>query len=242
MYSSLFRLLKNRFGKDKEFYAYLRKTLGFVPRKFELYKLAFIHKSASQRVRNGSDTNNERLEYLGDAVLDAIVADYIFTVFPYEDEGFLTKLRAKIVNRTQLDYLADKIEMHRFMQSQVANGRSNHIYGNAFEALIGAAYLDRGYNMTKKFFLYRLLESHIDLNKLVNTETDYKSRIIEWSQKNKKEIDFQIEEKEIEESHTPIFVSTVMIDEEIIGEGSGNSKKEASQKAARQALKNVKQK
>jgi len=237
--SSIFTRIKYRYSKDNAFYKYLKNVLGFTPKKIELYRIAFIHKSASLRLTDGSWINNERLEYLGDAVLDAIVADYLFNIFPEKDEGFLTKMRSKLVNRVQLDMLADKIRLKDFIVSQTHNVKNKHIYGNAFEALIGAAYLDRGYDITKRFFLIRLLNKYIDLRALENTETDYKSRVIEWGQKYKIKIDFAVEELFDSATKSNFFYATVLRNGDVIGEGKGSSKKEASQYASRQALKQL---
>jgi ribonuclease-3 len=156
-----------------------------------LYRLAFIPKSALHKNPSGDHLNNERLEYLGDAVLDTIVADLLFLRFPDADEGFMTKLRSRIVKRKNLDLLATKIELPVFINSgDSISSKPKHIYGNALEALIGAIYLDRGYRHTKKFFERKILKRHIDLGQLVQKDPDYKSRIIEWSQKNRVEIKF----------------------------------------------------
>jgi len=177
------------------------------------------------------------LEYLGDAVLDSIVADYLFREFPDADEGFLTKVRARIVKRKHLDYLAQQIQLPSMIRSQLLPGnKSKHIYGNALEALVGAIYLDRGYRKARKFFLKKLLEKHIDLNLLIKKDPDYKSRIIEWAQKNKIEVRFQSMEEHASEQKFPSFVSTISLNGENKGTGRGSAKKEAEQRAARQAM------
>jgi ribonuclease-3 len=214
--------------------------LGFFPRKLFLYRLAFLPKSALQTNRSGDHLNNERLEYLGDAVLDTIVADLLFLRFPDADEGFMTKLRSRIVKRKNLDLLATKIEIPAFINSGDSNSsQPKHIYGNALEALIGAIYLDRGYRLTKKFFERKILKKYIDLGQIVQKDPDYKSRIIEWSQKKRVEIKFVSKEEHLPGNKVPTFVSFILMNEEERGVGRGDSKKEAEQRAARAAMKNI---
>ena len=226
--------------KNQRFYWDLVRMLGFLPRKLSLYRLAFIPKSALQKNPSGDHLNNERLEYLGDAVLDTIVADLLFLRFPDADEGFMTKLRSRIVKRKNLDLLATKIELPVFINSgDSISSKPKHIYGNALEALIGAIYLDRGYRHTKKFFEKKILKRHIDLGQLVQKDPDYKSRIIEWSQKNRVEIKFVSKEEHLPGNKVPTFVSFILMNEEERGMGRGDSKKEAEQRAARAAMKNI---
>jgi ribonuclease III len=223
--------------KERRFYFQLRKMLGFLPRNIYLYRLAFLPKSANVNTPHVALINNERLEYLGDAVLDSIVADYLFRKFPDADEGFMTKVRARIVKRKHLDYLAQQIQIPSMIRIELLPGnKSKHIYGNALEALVGAIYLDRGYRHARKFFLKKLLEKHIDLNLLVRKDPDYKSRIIEWAQKNKIEVQFQSLEEHASGQKSPSFVSTISLNGENKGTGRGGVKKEAEQRAAREAM------
>lgn len=211
--------------------------LGFLPRNSSLYRLAFLPKSAQQKNPSGNHLNNERLEYLGDAVLDAIVADHLFNSYPEGDEGLMTKLRARIVKRKNLDYLATKIGIPAFINPGFNTGtKSKHIYGNALEALIGAIYLDKGYRAARKFFERKILEKHIDLLKVAQKDPDYKSRIIEWTQKNKVEVSFQSKEEHLSGSKAPSFVSMILLNGVEKGTGRGDSKKEAEQQAAKEAL------
>jgi ribonuclease-3 len=181
--------------------------------------------------------NNERLEYLGDAVLDAIVADYLFNRFPEQDEGFMSQLRARIVKRKNLDYLAGKMGLPAMVHPVITTGnKSKHLYGNALEALIGAVYLDRGYNTAKHFFIKKIIRKHIDLVQLVKKDSDYKSRIIEWAQKNRLEVIFESKEEQLSTGKFPSFISTILLKGERKGTGRGASKKEAEQQAAREAL------
>jgi ribonuclease-3 len=214
--------------------------LGFLPGNISLYRLAFIPKSAQKKQASGNHLNNERLEYLGDAVLDAIVADHLFKRYPDGDEGFLTKLRARIVKRKTLDYLATKIGIPTLISAGINAGTSSkHIYGNALEALIGAIYLDRGYRAARKFFEKKVLSKHMDLMQLATKDPDYKSRIIEWTQKNRVEITFESKEEHLPGNKAPSFVSIVRLNEEEKGTGRGESKKEAEQQAAKAALNKI---
>ncbi len=188
---------------------------------------------------SGLIINNERLEFLGDAILDAVVAEYLYLKFPDKKEGFLTQNRSKIVNGDNLGELAMKLGLDNLVISYASNyTRNKHILGDAFEALIGAMYLDHGYKAVKKFVFKQLLNKHIDLTKVVKTESNFKSRLIEWAQKEKKELFFDTRPEG--NSAVPEFISEVKIGEEIIASGAGLSKKEAEQNAAKKALKELK--
>ncbi len=205
----------------------------------DLYELAFIHRSASIK-KDGYSLNNERLEFLGDAILGAIIADLLYKYFPASDEGFLTQTRAKIVSRESLNSLAIKIGLEKQMIANVNLNNNKHIYGDAFEALIGAIYLDQGYATTHRFIENKIFREHINIEKVVTLETNFKSKLIEWSQKNKVEVVFNTYEKGVDEKqHLPLFVSEVEVDSEVKGRGIGTSKKESQQKAAHEALKQL---
>lgn len=220
----------------KEFYSFLRNFLGFRPSNMQLYERAFIHKSASLFDSRGNSINNERLEYLGDAILGAVIADYLYNRFPQRDEGFLTQMRSKLVNRSFLTQLTQQTGIHKFVEAKTnANSASSNIYGNAFEALIGAVYLDKGYTPTKKFISSKLIKQYIDLEHIENLNTNYKSQLIEWAQKNKHSINFLT--REDENSQNLQFITQVFVDNKTIGEGIGSSKKESQQNAAKNALK-----
>ena len=236
MLKSVIRSEKFELTPDKNLKKNLKRILGFVPRNYKYYQLAFIHKSASQAVFKNIRVNNERLEFLGDAILDSLIAEYLFHKFPDKDEGFLTQMRSKIVNRDNLNVIAIKLGISNLVISKTANENHRSIFGDALEALVGALYLDKGYNSTKKIVLERIIQNHINLNKLIETEKDFKSRIIEWAQKNRKSINFTSYEETEEPSGNPTFVAHLIIGDEICGRGSGNSKKEAEQNAARQAI------
>jgi ribonuclease-3 len=217
--------------------------LGFLPLNLSIYKLAFLPKSAMVNYPRAASINNERLEYLGDAVLNTIVADYLFRKFPDCDEGFMTKVRARIVKRKNLDYLADQIRIPAMIRYGVLPGnKSKHIYGNMLEALVGAIYLDRGYKFARKFFLSKILDKHIDLNLLVNKDPDYKSRIIEWAQKNRVEVAFKSLEEHASGQKSLAFISTISLNGEEKGTGRGSTKKGAEQRAAMEAMNSIQEK
>ncbi len=218
------------------------RILGFLPGKQRLYEIAFIHKSASTTCKNGQLINNERLEYLGDAILDAVISDYLYTRFPDKDEGFLTQLRAKLVKRKMLNKLASNLGISALLVSRTNSDQSKiNLLGNAFEALIGAIYLDKGYVRTKKYVIRKVLKQYVDLERLAGKESDFKSRIIEWAQKNKQEISFISEEETTEGSHEIHYNSQVLLENKELGAGQGHSKKDAEQKAAEEALNNINQ-
>ncbi len=227
---------KNSLLPDKKFLGLLKNIIGYKPAKKEIYRLAFIHKSGSYLVSKKIPINNERLEFLGDSILDAIIAEHLFHNYPLEDEGFLTQMRSKIVNRDNLNFLAVKLGISNLVVARITNDNHKSIYGDALEALIGAIYLDKGFKKTRKIVIERIIKNHVNLTKLQETEVDFKSRIIEWGQKNRKEVNFSSFEEPNEEDKSPLFVSHLLIVDEIAGRGIGSSKKEAEQNAARQAI------
>ena len=242
MINSLYQLVRTFFSTNRKFYLSLVGILGFLPGKIRLYEIAFIHRSASTTCKNGYQINNERLEFLGDAILDAIIAEYLYTRFPEEDEGFLTQVRSKIVKRKQLNKIAYTLDISPFLVSNTNAKQSQvNLLGNAFEALIGAIYLDKGYRCTRKFVTRKILRKHLNVERLARKESDFKSRIIEWAQKNKKEISFVSQEESKPDSHETYFLSNVMLVDKKLGAGTGHSKKDAEQKAAEEALENIPQ-
>jgi len=212
---------------------------GFLPGNLDLYELSITHKSACINLTDGISINNERLEYLGDAILDAIIADYLYLQFPERGEGFLTQLRSKIVKRKELNRLSYNLGLSPLI---ITNSRQNqekvNILGNALEALIGAIYLDKGYYRTRKFVIVRILDKYLDLERLARKESDFKSRIIEWAQKNKQEISFLNQER-TDGNHETYFISRVVLNDEELGSGTGHSKKDAEQQAAEEALEKI---
>jgi len=239
---SLFRRKKNgTYLLDKrEFSTRLKKILGFRPGKLELYEIAFIHRSATFILPNGKKVNNERLEYLGDAVLDAILSDYLFEKFPDANEGLLTKIRSRVVNRDVLNQLAVSIGINKILISKVNSHLTKNLYGDAFEALIGSVFLDKGFKKTKQLFIKNVLNKYLDLQQIVNTESDYKSLVFEWVQKHKSNLMFTYNEEYDFNLKKSVFSTILLIDREEYGEGHGSSKKEAEQEAAQQAWKRLK--
>lgn len=225
----------------KEFYLFLKDLLGFYPVNLKLYDLAFIHKSASVYDSQGNMVNNERLEFLGDAILGAIIADFLYNRFPQQDEGFLTKNRSKLVNRTFLTRLTFDMGLNVYIDSNTTNNMDkSHIYGDALEALIGAIYLDTDYQTTKYFVTKKILLQFVNLNEVEQKDSNFKSQLIEWSQKNKKEIKFEtIEKPATAKTKQPQFVAKVIVENKELGTGTGTSKKEAHQNAARETLKQL---
>ena len=211
--------------------------LGFVPGNLSLYRLAFRHKSVATNVKKGVKNSNERLEFLGDAVLGSVVAEVLFKLYPYEDEGFLTELRSKIVNRVNLNQLARKLGFEQLIQydnRMVNSARQGSLLGDAFEALIGAIYLDKGYDFTKNFLINHIIKSHIDIRRLEQTETNFKSKLIEWCQRHGKDITFEMIENQEGES-SKLFTVQASIDGEIMGQGKEFNKKNAEKLAAEKA-------
>ncbi len=239
MQNSVLRKDKSIFRPDKKLKKQLRHILGFKPRRYDLYKLALIHKSASGSYSKDHDIHNERLEFLGDAILDSIIAENIYINFPDKDEGFLTQLRSKIVNRDTLKDIALKMGIGNIVIARLTKDNHKALFGDALEALIGAIYLDRGYKKARKFILDRILSHHFNLEILSETEIDFKSRIIEWGQKNKKDINFTCQEQANGDNKIPVFVSHLLVFDDIVGMGMGKSKKEAEQNAARQATQSI---
>ena len=222
----------------KEFYLFLKNLIGFYPGNLKIYDLAFIHRSASISDSQGNFINNERLEYLGDAILGAVIADFLYNRFPQEDEGFLTKMRSKLVNRDFLTKLTFEMGLNDFIESNTKSTLDkSHIYGDVLEALIGSIYLDKDYQTAKFFITKRILSQYVNLNEIEQVDKNFKSQLIEWSQKNKREVKFETTEEEPEQNKKPIFTATVEIDGVIIGKGFGTTKKEAQQNAARETIK-----
>lgn len=231
------RLLKN---KGKEPYLSVYKIVGFYPDNIRLYEQAFMHKSSSIEANDGRWLNNERLEFLGDAILDSIIADILYKHFPNKREGFLTNTRSKIVQRETLNRIAIELGIDKMIRySARLNTHNNHINGNALEALIGAIYLDQGYRCCFRFIKDVIIGQHIDLEKIARKEVNFKSSLIEWSQKNKIEITFDLIESFMDNDGNPVFQTAVSVGEKQIGIGIGYSKKESQQNAAKMAVKKL---
>lgn len=220
---------------DKKFYDDIKDILGFPPDNLDIYKLAIIHRSASLFLNKGQRVDNERLEYLGDAILDAIVADFLFAEFPNSNEGFLTKMRAKIVSRGNLNQLAVNLGIPRLVK--VGNGvlvQQKYIYGNALEAIVGAMFIDKGFKFTSEVVVNNILGQHIDLIALQVTEHDYKSRVLEIAQKLRVTAKFDTHDyvSQTDTHAVPSFESVLLWNNIEVSRGIGQSKKEAEQQAA----------
>ena len=229
------------FHKDRESYFCFYKILGFFPRNIRFYEQALLHKSTSIRSEKGRPLNNERLEFLGDAILDAIVGDIVYKHFEGRREGFLTNTRSKIVQRETLNKLAVEIGLDKLVKySTRSSSHNSYMYGNAFEAFIGAIYLDQGYERCKQFMEKKILKNYIDLDKMSRKEVNFKSKRIEWSQKTKMEVSFELIEQFLDQDYNPMFHTEVRIESLSAGTGTGYSKKESQQNAAQMALKKIK--
>ncbi len=232
--------IKLLISPNKKFYLLIQSHLKITPNHIKFYEIAFLHRSASIVFSDGTLVNNERLEFLGDAILDAVIADYLFKKFPRKKEGFLTQMRSKIVKRSHLDILARNLGIDYLIVSNTShNANAKYMYGDAFEALIGAIYMDKGFDKTRKYIVNYILKNFVNLNELIEKETDFKSRIIEWGQKNKVILIFESVEEYTQFERAPSFVSHIKISSQIIGEGVGKSKKESEQNASEQAFNNV---
>ena len=225
-----------------EFAAGLRKIIGFRTFNLRIYEVAFIHRSASFTLPDGQRINNERLEFLGDSVLDAILSDYLFEKFPEANEGFLTKIRSRIVNREILNQLAISMGIDKILVSNISSSHTTrNLYGDALEALIGALFLDKGFKKTKNLFIKRVFNKYLNLQTIVGTDTDYKSLVFEWIQKHKTNLTFNHKEEYDYKQKKSVFSATLMINDEEFGTGTGASKKEAEQEAAGKAWIKIKE-
>ena len=245
MLNNKFGNLKDRvrllFRKDKESYLCFYRMLGFYPRDIRIYEQALLHKSSSVKSDKGRLLNNERLEFLGDAILDAVVGDIVYQRFDGKREGFLTNTRSKIVSRESLNHLAEQIGLLKLIKFNTRQSAHNsYMGGNAFEALVGAIYLDRGYEYCKFFMEHRIIGHYLDLNKVSRKEVNFKSKLIEWTQKNKVEIVFDLVSQACDEFNSPVFESEIVIEGIHACKGKGYSKKESQQMAAHETLNKIK--
>ena len=230
------------FRRDRRLYRSFYDILGFYPRKIELYRQALTHKSMSVKEGGGRLSNNERLEYLGDAILDAVVGDILYNHFQGKREGFLTSVRSRVVQRETLGYLADEMGLTDLIRSNLmGRTHNNYMAGNAFEALVGAVYLDRGYEYCKWFVRNRILGKYINLDRIAYKESNFKSRLLEWCQKYHVNAEFELlEESKEEGTMSPLFLTRVLISGMECGRGIGYSKKESHQQSAKEALTKLK--
>lgn len=235
----MFSYFRALFSPDKELVIQIRNIFGFYPVNISLYTLALRHKSAPQKNGHGVKISNERLEFLGDAILDAIVADYLFKRFPYKDEGFLTQMRSKIVSRNHLNKLALKLGFNHLIKSTPdQNFHNKSMLGDAFEAFVGALYLDKGYAKAERLIVNHILRMHVDIEELMNQDTNYKSKLIEWAQHYKRPIEFNVVE-EIGSGYNKQYIIEILIDGEPRGRGRDYSIKGAEQHAAGKVCENL---
>ena len=241
MFENTIYKIRLLFRKDKESYLRFYQILGFYPRDIRIYEQALLHKSSSIKSDKGRLLNNERLEFLGDAVLDTVVADILYHRFEGKREGFLTNTRSKIVSRETLNRVAEEIGLLGLVKFNTRqSAHNNYMGGNAFEALIGAIYLDKGYEVCKQFIENRIIGKYIDVEKISRKEVNFKSKLIEWSQKNRMELSFVLLEQGYDEFNSPTFESEVIIEGIHAGKGKGYSKKESQQVAAQESLNMIK--
>ena len=223
--------------QERDFRKQLRNVLGFTPKKLILYKTALSHRS----VREGADENNERLEFLGDAILSTIVAHYLFMRYPYKEEGFLTEMRSKMVNRNQLNDIAVKIGLKKItLFNRFDNSlKISQIFGNTLEALVGAVYLDKGYDQTQKWVAQQIIHPHLFMQDLENLDINQKNKLYGWANKNGKNLVFETLEERMENGRR-LFTIAAKIDGEVIAEAKAFNKKDASQMAAQIAVEKLK--
>ncbi len=236
---TFFPFLKYYFSSNRVLFARIKQITGMTPFNLSCYQQSLRHHSSANKIHNsGSKDSNERLEYLGDAVLNSVVAEYLFKKYPYKDEGFLTELRSKIVSRVSLNDLALKIGLSNLVEydkksMQNINVR-NSIFGNALEAFVGAIFLDKGYNKSRYFIIEKLIRHHVDVDKLQQTEKNFKGRLIEFTQKAGMNLDFNV--SEISHGKQKIYKLSVIIDNKLFGEAEHTNKKQAEQQASEKAL------
>lgn len=236
---TFFRLVRLLLSPKKNTYFALRKLLGFFPNNILFYEEALLHKSSAKA--HGNSKNNERLEFLGDAILSAVVADIVFKKFKNRDEGFLTNTRSKIVKRETMDKISCELGLSKLVISSTRLfTQKNHVSGNALEAFIGAIYLDQGYRKTYRFINKKIIKKFINIDALARKEVNFKSKLLEWSQKQRIEMEFHLLENFKDNEHNPVFQSQVFLNGIFAGVGTGYSKKESHQQAAQMALKRIK--
>lgn len=235
----MFRFFKKSNKNDKELKSYILKTFGIRAKSMLLYKQAFIHKSHIREEKNAHFLSNERLEFLGDAVLDNIVAEFLYLEFENKDEGYLTQLKSRLVNGTQLNELGTKLGFEKFTKfQQFGTSTPKALYGDVMEALIGAMYIDQGFLKTKKVVLEKIFKPNINLKKLANNDDDYKSQLIIWGQRKRKQLSFTLV-KEKSNSKGKIFEIAVMVEGEEISRAEASNKREAEKLASAKALKKL---
>jgi ribonuclease-3 len=226
------RIIKNN-SSAASFRKQLKNVLGFAPGKPVLYRTALTHRS----LKDKSDENNERLEYLGDAILSAIIADFLFKKYPYKEEGFLTEMRSKMVNRNQLNDIAVKMGLKKisYFNKFDSSLKMSQIFGNTLEAVVGAIYLDKGFNKTKQWVIERIIQPYLFLDDLENLEINHKNKLYGWANKNSKTLEFETLDERMEAGRR-LFTVGAVVDGELLAQGKAYNKKDASQIAAQVAI------
>jgi ribonuclease-3 len=234
--ASIKNIFSSRTDKNGEFFNSLKKILGFRPKDISIYETAFTHRSTNEKNPDGRPQNYERLEFLGDAMLGAVIAAHLFKKVPSGNEGYLTKMRSKVVSREHLNELGRDLQLVRFLKTTVSKQQfSGNIYGNVFEALVGAIYLDRGFKYCEKFIQKRVIKPYVDIKKLEGKVISYKSLFIEWCQKQKKQFNFEIYEDNGKDE-LKHFAVRLNLENETVAKARATSKKKAEERAAKRAF------
>ena len=229
-------ILNSRYKNDGNFFAQIQKILGFRPKKIEFYKKAFTHRSMNKRDKTGTPINYERLEFVGDAMVSSIIATHLFNEAPRGNEGYLTKMRSKIVSREHLNELGKELNLINFVESKIPKSNfGDNIHGNLFEALVGAIFLDRGYAYCEKFIYDKVIIPHVDIAQLEGKVISYKSLLIEWCQKEKKTFDYNVYE-DTGNDDLRHFSVKLSINKKVIAKARATSKKKAEEKASKRAF------
>jgi len=229
-------ILNSRSKNGGNFFLQLKKILGFNPKNKTLYLKAFTHRSMNIKDNNGNAVNYERLEFVGDAMLSAVIASYLFSEVPQGDEGYLTKMRSKVVSREHLNELGKELELIDLVESKIPKSNfGNNIHGNLFEALVGAIFLDKGYKQCEKFIYKKVINPHVDIETLEGKVISYKSLLIEWCQKEKRIFDYEIYE-DTGNDELKHFSVKLSIDSKVVAKARATSKKKAEEKASKRAF------
>ena len=239
MLNGLFSFLSKYFSTDKKLIISIKNITGFYPKNIRIYKIALTHKTASAEIKEGVYDSNERLEFLGDAILSSVIADFLYKKFPYKDEGFLTKLRSRIVSRENLNKVSTKFGLHQMIDFHFhhKNIVAKSMNGDALEAFIGAVYLDRGFNVCKDFIINQIMKNHVDLDSLEKNDKDFKSQLVEWTQSRKSKFEYKVI-AEHGKAFEKYYEIQLYINDEPQTIGKGKNKKTAEQAAAEAFLNN----
>jgi len=229
-------ILNSRTQEDGNFFLKIRDILGFKPKTKSLYITAFTHRSMNIKDNKGNPINYERLEFVGDAILGSVIAGYLFEKVPHGDEGYLTKMRSKVVSRAHLNKLGEELGLINLVESKIPTSNfGNNIHGNLFEALVGAIYLDKGYNFCEKFIYKRVIDPHVDIESLEGKVISYKSLLIEWCQKEKNTFDYEVYE-DTGKDELKHFSVKLTINNKVVSKARATSKKKAEEKASKRAF------